>query len=252
MPLLEHKGTRAGGGRNRMVDLLLSLQAAHARRVYELLSDTLSGPRLRNLLHELGLSDGQGGGASAGDMLLAGFHPRTEPHLRKKVGAVVRHALERIASGRFPVPMALALMGVPDWTGTVQAGEVVIIEEGKFFEEDVLLYRNPGTHVGDVRKVRAVLPTPQLLAMVGGVHPDLMNGIFFSIRGERQSHTHCPQIPVRAFRAPCATLTPPCMSSVRQASAPSPTCSRAATTTATSSSCSSRRPSSTRATAGRR
>ena len=178
VPLLEYAGD------DRMVPLLMAMQSTHASKVAELGSSELSANQLRHLLMELGLSDGQLG-ASAADMLLAGFEPQAEPHLRKKVVAVMRDALERVASGRFTVPLSTSLMGVPDYTGSVPEGEVVVIEEGKYIQEEILLYRNPGTHIGDIRKVRASLPTPELLQTFEGISPELVNGVIFSTRGPR-------------------------------------------------------------------
>ena len=46
--------------------------------------------------------------ASAAEMLLAGFHPSSEPFLRRKVAVVVlKGQLERVASGRFGVTGSL-------------------------------------------------------------------------------------------------------------------------------------------------
>ena len=75
------------------------------------------------------------------------------------MAGIIQQGLERVASGRFSVPLSLALTGVPDFTGTIPEGEVVLMHEGQYCEEEILLYRNPGTHTGDVRKVRARLPT---------------------------------------------------------------------------------------------
>ena len=185
VPLLEH----AGG--DRMVSLLIAMQKDHADRVVELASDTMTGNRLRNLLSELGLSSNCSAGVGPGEMLLAGFHPAQEPHLKKKVCAIVKDQLEQLASGRFAVPSAIALMGVPDFTGTLPAGTVCVIDGGKYCEEEILIYRNPGTHTGDVRKVRGVLPTPELRAAIGCVSAEMQNGLIFSTRGDRALADMC-------------------------------------------------------------
>jgi hypothetical protein len=108
-------------------------------------------------------------------MLLAGFHPRKEPYLRRKIAAVQKAQLEQIASGKFKLPGSLYLTGVPDPTSTVPVGKVVVIEGGKFCVEQLLIYRSPGTHPGDVRRTQSVMPPQPLLACLEHVAAELQN-----------------------------------------------------------------------------
>lgn len=179
VPLLEY----AGGP--RMVTLLMHLYGLHAERLLELTSGSLTGNRLRSILSELGLSADGTGGVGPGEMLLAGFDPTVEPHLKKKVASMVTAQLEQLASGRFVIPSSLQLIGVPDFTGTLEAGTVCVIDQGRYCEEQLCIYRNPGTHVGDCRKVRGVLPPLELRDTMRAVRPELQNVIFFSTKGPR-------------------------------------------------------------------
>ena len=182
VPLLEHSGgPRGSEGRTTMVGLLLSLAEENKRRICQIDSEELSGPQLRSLLLDFGLGET----SVASYMLLAGFHPRKEPYLRRKIAAVQKAQLEQIASGKFKLPGSLYLTGVPDPTGTVPAGKVVVVEGGKFCVEQLLIYRCPGTHPGDVRRTESAMPPGPLLACLEHVAAELQNAIIFSVQGER-------------------------------------------------------------------
>jgi hypothetical protein len=82
--------------------------------------------------------------------------------------------MEKLALGKAAIRGSLYALGVPDPTCTLAPGEVVVVEDGKFLDEDVLCYRSPGTHAGDIQRAIAVLPpdalrdTLQGAACVGG------------------------------------------------------------------------------------
>ena len=100
VPLLEHaSGPPNSAARQRMVALLTTLAEESKRRVCELDSDDLSGPQLRSLLTDFGLRET----SIAAYMLLAGFRPKREAYLQRKVGAIKRSQLEQIASGPPPI-----------------------------------------------------------------------------------------------------------------------------------------------------
>ena len=179
VPLLEHACIeRTAAGENKMVALLLALQNIHVQRILELRdSDTLTSNQLRKLVLELP--------PPANDMILAGFTAE-EPWLRHKVARAIDTQLERLASGRIVVPGSLTFIGIPDFTGSLPEGTVAAVADGRFFEEEEwLIYRAPGTHAGDVRKVRAVVPPPELRSLLVGARHQLQNALFFSVCGER-------------------------------------------------------------------
>eukprot|EP00976_Prorocentrum_cordatum_P019591 396553-Prorocentrum_minimum.AAC.1 len=54
-------------------------------------------------------------------------------------------------------------MGAADPTGTLQEGEVLVVQAGHLVAAPrVLVYKSPGTHPGDVRIMRAVGECPPL------------------------------------------------------------------------------------------
>ena len=190
IPLLEFAGRKADEahttGHTTMSRLLLAMLQQQVERVIEMRSEHQTGAQLRNLLSELGISGDGLGGSGAGEMLIAGHDPLKEPYLRRKVARLVRLQLERIATGRFAVPMSLYLTGVPDFTGTLPVGTVAIVVNGQWnLQEEVLIFRNPGTHVGDVQKVACVEPSAALLGLVRGTRPELQNALVFSTQGAR-------------------------------------------------------------------
>ena len=54
-----------------------------------------------------------------------------------------------------------------------------------YIDREALLYRHPGLHPGDVRRVRVVPPSDELRRHLEGVDPCRAAGIVFPTRGER-------------------------------------------------------------------
>ena len=189
VPLLEcGGGDRVPGDDNheRMVQLLLKLQDISVQKICELgKAENLTAKQLQRLLRDLGLSLEQGGRASPARMLLAGFSPWDEPFLRQKVANILKNELEKLGSGKVRVPGSLYLTGIPDPTGTLKENEVVVLAEGRYCEERVLVYRSPGTHAGDVQPSESVVPTAELRQLLRGAAPHMQNAIIFSIQGPR-------------------------------------------------------------------
>ena len=222
VPLLAHAcTTTTASGENRMIALLLALQDIHVQRVIEL-RDTSehSNHQLRRLVQELGLSSDPNRVGPA-DMIreatcirpstsplahtlappptlhsdrsartsrgasVAGFSPAEEPFLRHKVAMAIEKQLERLGSGRVNAPGSHYFLGIPDFTGSLKEGEVAAVVGSSSFEEEVLVYRAPGTHAGDVRRARAVQPPAGLRKLLAGACPQQQNALFFSVHGER-------------------------------------------------------------------
>ena len=150
VPLLEHAG-RGADGSNAMTDELLKLEQQHIARVKQLKESGLSGRQKATLLRQLALPSQC---TTAADLLISGFDPVHEPWLEHEISQLLETALKRIAEGRVEIPFSGVFLGVPDWTGTLREGVISVLEGGKSCQEDVLIYRSPGIHPGDVRKVQ--------------------------------------------------------------------------------------------------
>ena len=151
VPLLEHAGLEADGS-NAMTDELLQLEQQHIERVKQLQESGLSGRQKATLLRQLAVPSQC---TTAADLLISGFDPVREPWLEHEISQLLETALKRIAEGRIEIPFSGVFLGVPDFTGTLAEGAICVLEGGKSCQEHVLIYRSPGIHPGDVRKVRS-------------------------------------------------------------------------------------------------
>ena len=87
--------------------------------------------------------------------------------------------------GSFPIPESCSVFGVADPTRTLPERAAVVLKGGTFQAPgEVLLYRSPGLHCGDVRKGTVVLPTDELTDVLGKLGPR-DNAVIFSAQGKR-------------------------------------------------------------------
>jgi hypothetical protein len=197
VPLLEHVAPAVVGELKRMQRLEAESTrtserlVASGRPLSEAASDALL--RMFELLPERP-SDPQGAVQTA-QMFLAGMDTSDE-HLRNKVLDLLRSQLNELAKGRVPIPKDAVgigganLMAVPDPSETLPEGTVCVLIGGEpQMRERALLYKPPGIHPGDVRTVRAVPPTQELLrhldfGSVGGSMSG-KTGLIISTRGSR-------------------------------------------------------------------
>ena len=98
---------------------------------------------------------------------------------------MVKRNLEDLACGKLRIEGSVNLPGRPDQTGTLAEGTVCVLQNGTFFEDDVLVYRNPGVAAGDLRRAKAVSPTPELARTLVGADPMLAHCVIFSTQGSR-------------------------------------------------------------------
>ena len=111
-----------------------------------------------------------------------------EPFLHQKVTQIVESQLKKLRDGRFPLRESAYALGLADPTRTLPPGTVCLVGSSFDFtpERDALLYRHPGLHPGDIRRVRVVNLTPELKAHLQGVDTQRSSGaIIFSTCGER-------------------------------------------------------------------
>ncbi|KAK7272726.1 hypothetical protein RJT34_29523 [Clitoria ternatea] len=92
----------------------------------------------------------------AAEMILCGI-PLDEPYLRSHLSVLARKEKKRLRAGRLYVPDCFYLMGTVDPTPTrcLQENQVCIIHEYGQITGDVLVYRNPGLHFGDIHIMHA-------------------------------------------------------------------------------------------------
>ncbi|CAN4094415.1 unnamed protein product [Withania somnifera] len=119
----------------------------------------------------------------ATNMIMAGV-PLTEPYLWCCLSSLEKEERNGLKGGRLPISDTFYLMGTADPTDTLNPHEVcVILEHGPIYGE-VLVYRNPGLHFGDIHRLLAV-PVDNLRDIIGNAK----YGIFFSTKGPRSAAT---------------------------------------------------------------
>ncbi|GBG91179.1 hypothetical protein CBR_g52061, partial [Chara braunii] len=89
------------------------------------------------------------------DMLFSEFQPG-EPFLKRSIENYLRLELKRISRGKLRLPNSYSLIGVADFTGRLQPNEVIVImKDGPVAGCDVLVYKHPGYHPEDMKKMKA-------------------------------------------------------------------------------------------------
>lgn len=109
-------------------------------------------------------------------LLESGFAPTKNTYLADEVKTAVNvmFTLQR-KKFKIPCPQSTMLIGVPDWTGTLRAGEVYVNFSQPFRNHltnsadwtwagrDCLVARNPARRISDIQKLR-IVPVPELAA----------------------------------------------------------------------------------------
>ena len=190
-PILE---VASGVNKERLHELILSLQAQLASKYLALGTAKLS----RAVQRQRALDVIESHEKSQGGLLLrltqAGFDPLSEPYLQLKLAELSDEALHAFRAGKLTLPDSYTLPGMPDFTGSLAPGEICVVvnghelprpmglREGEAFE--VLVYKSPGMHPGDLHKVAVRYPEA-LRQMISGSDPSRSHGVFFSTQGER-------------------------------------------------------------------
>ncbi|KAL8138279.1 hypothetical protein V2J09_004280 [Rumex salicifolius] len=112
-------------------------------------------------------------------MIFSGI-PLDESYIQWKLPILGKVALTGLKQGKLPIQDSFYVMGTVDPTGSLNSNEVCIIHETGQFEGEVLVYRTPGVHFGDVHKLKATR-VKGLEDIVG----TSKYGIFFPINGPR-------------------------------------------------------------------
>ncbi|XP_077209951.1 putative RNA-dependent RNA polymerase 5 isoform X2 [Tasmannia lanceolata] len=106
--------------------------------------------------------------------------PLDEPFLQYRLSALMREDRKGLKGGRLPVSESYYLMGTTDPTGTLSPNEVCVILENGQISGNVLVYRNPGLHFGDIHVLIATY-VKDLENIVG----NYKYAIFFPTKGQR-------------------------------------------------------------------
>ncbi|KAJ3693854.1 hypothetical protein LUZ60_009334 [Juncus effusus] len=87
-------------------------------------------------------------------MIFCGI-PLHEPFLKSGLNIMIKEERERLKKGRIPVDECYYLMGTADPTRTLNPNEVCVILNNGQVTGDVLVYKHPGLHTGDIHVLRA-------------------------------------------------------------------------------------------------
>ncbi|KAL0702921.1 hypothetical protein Bca4012_059043 [Brassica carinata] len=116
---------------------------------------------------------------NAAQMILVGI-PLEEPHLKDHLSILLSTEKNDLKAGRLPVSESYYLMGTVDPTGELKEDEVCVIMESGQISGDVLVYRNPGLHFGDIHVLKATY-VKAMEEYVG----NSKYGVFFPQKGPR-------------------------------------------------------------------
>ncbi|XP_010532294.1 PREDICTED: probable RNA-dependent RNA polymerase 5 isoform X2 [Tarenaya hassleriana] len=116
---------------------------------------------------------------NAVDMITAGI-PLEEPFLKHHLSILLKTERKDLKAGKLPVAESYYLMGTVDPTGMLEKDEVCVILETGQISGDVLVYRNPGLHFGDIHILKATY-VKSLEDFVG----NSKYGVFFPQKGPR-------------------------------------------------------------------
>ncbi|KAK4765087.1 hypothetical protein SAY86_026177 [Trapa natans] len=112
-------------------------------------------------------------------MILCGI-PLVESYLQSHLSILVKEETKSLRGGRIPIADSYYLMGTADPTGSLKPDEVCIIIDCGQISGEVLVYRNPGLHFGDIHVLKATY-IEEMEAYVG----NSKYGIFFPSVGLR-------------------------------------------------------------------
>ena len=218
IPILEEAAGKKGSEERRRLVALLERYAKHqAEQVLQLGKPNLD--REQQLAATLRLAHASSsrtehfglGTPSLADMVDAGVEVLHEPFLLDKCQQSIDSALLRIRRGKLLVGDAsVVVKGMPDFTGDLAEGEIMLIVDGKHYQPlalrgvdndtasggggqrgaststPALVYRPPGVRASDVRKVKSVYSqrlADELFGVANAIDSTRASAVFFSIHG---------------------------------------------------------------------
>ncbi|CAK7337484.1 unnamed protein product [Dovyalis caffra] len=139
---------------------------------YRVLSDPLAALRVA-------LNYGEMDNNLVTEIILTGI-PLEESYLQHRLSSWMKEETKSLKGFKIPVPESYYLMGTVDPTGLLKRDEVCVILDNGHVSGEVLVYRNPGSHFGDIHVLKATYVKP-LLDFVGYAK----FAIFFPCKGPR-------------------------------------------------------------------
>ncbi|CAL5339208.1 unnamed protein product [Camellia sinensis] len=117
-------------------------------------------------------------------MILSGT-PLDEPYIQYRLSVLAKEVRKGLKGGKLPISESFYLMGTADPTEELNSDEVCVIlyiriQDNGQISGQVLVYRNPGLHFGDIHVLKAVY-VKALEDFVGNAK----YAIFFSTKGRR-------------------------------------------------------------------
>lgn len=112
-------------------------------------------------------------------MILSGT-PLNEPYIQYRLSVLAKEERKGLKGGKLPISESFYLMGTADPTEELNSDEVCVILENGQISGQVLVYRNPGLHFGDIHVLKAVY-VKALEDFVGNAK----YAVFFSTKGRR-------------------------------------------------------------------
>ncbi|PUZ46203.1 hypothetical protein GQ55_7G031800 [Panicum hallii var. hallii] len=107
--------------------------------------------------------------------------PLEEPHLLSRLNFIAKQEMKGFREGKLPIDECYYLMGSTDPTGTLKPNEVCVILDSGQYSGDVLVFKHPGLHFGDIHALTA--------RQISGLEKNFVgyskNAILFPISGER-------------------------------------------------------------------
>ncbi|KAG5559291.1 hypothetical protein RHGRI_008991 [Rhododendron griersonianum] len=179
---VSHKPKRAFLSKNLIA--LLSYGGVPKEFFLKILEDELKDPRsaysdtraaFRAALNHGGRDDD----FTVARMILSGV-PLNEPYLQYRLSDLAKDERNALKGGKLPITESFYLIGTTDPTGLLESHQVCVILENGQISGDLLVYRNPGLHFGDIHRLEAVY-VKELAEIVGNAK----YAIFFSTKGER-------------------------------------------------------------------
>ncbi|KAI3881165.1 hypothetical protein MKW92_023883, partial [Papaver armeniacum] len=108
-------------------------------------------------------------------MILCGI-PLGESFLKARLSVLMRTELKSLKEGKLPMNDSYYLMGTADPTGILKPNQVCVILESGQVSGDILVYKHPGLHFGDIHVLTATY-VQELENYVGNAK----YGIFFPL-----------------------------------------------------------------------
>ncbi|KAK8448414.1 hypothetical protein SEVIR_7G003552v4 [Setaria viridis] len=107
--------------------------------------------------------------------------PLEEPYLLSRLNFIAKQEMKGFREGKLPIDECYHLMGSTDPTGTLKPNEVCVILDSGQYSGDVLVFKYPGLHFGDIH----ILTARQISGLEKNFVGYSKNAILFPTSGKR-------------------------------------------------------------------